>query len=675
MKCVTQKVVILTAAIMMTVGTLGSTTHALDGPNSQRVSEGGTSAVPIQANASSDGLSVSTDGRYVAFASDATNLVAGDTNGRTDVFIMDRKTHTVTRVSEGGTAATAVEGDGDSNAPAISADGRYIAFTSSATNLVVGDTNNRTDIFVMDRQTHTVTRVSEGGTGGLPVEGGSSSSNASISADGRYVAFDSSANNLVSGDTNGKSDVFVMDRQTHTVTRVSEGGTSASLIQGNNSSGVPSISADGRYVTFASYATNLVAGDTNLAQDIFLMDNQTHTLTRVSEGGTSAAPIQSNDYSDIPKISANGMYIVFFSTATNLVAGDTNGNNDIFVMDLATHSLTRVSEGGTSSSPIEGIGSSDFPTISADGRYVAFTSDAANLVPGDTNANQDIFIADRTNHTTRRMNLGGTSGAPTESDSYSYSATISGDGATVGYISGANNLVAGDTGFQDIFVSPGTYVPADDNDGVDQATEAAAPNSGDANNDGTPDSEQAHVTSVLSPTSGKYVALESTCTTNYNVQIGGESAGTADTGYDYPAGLIGFVLQGCTVGGTATITQYYYGTYDLSKLSLRKWQDNTYKNVPGAVFTSVTIGGQSAVRVVYQITDGSSLDDDGIADGNIVDPAGIATAVLAAATVGAPNTGLPKASNLGSIMMITVSLGILVATGNYVRKTKTASKR
>ena len=650
-------------ALTVTSGIQHASAVALE-PLTARVSVGGTSASPIEADASSDGLSLSADGRYVAFASYATNLVTGDTNLVQDIFLMDRKTHTVTRVSEGGTATAIVEGDGDSSAPAISSDGRYVAFTSAATNIVADDTNNRDDIFVMDRQTHTLTRVSEGGTSAAPIEGNRSSGNASITADGRYVAFDSTANNLVDDDTNGQTDIFVMDRQTHTLTRVSEGGTSAAPIEGDNDSGVPSISADGRYVAFSSYATNLVAGDTNLVQDILLMDRQTHTLTRVSEGGTSAAPIQGNSYSDVPKISANGMHVVFFSSASNLVVGDTNSSNDIFVMDLATHTLTRVSEGGTSASPIEAIGASDFPTISSDGRYVAFTSDAANLIAGDTNANQDIFIADRSNHTLKRMNFGGTSDTPVESDNYSHSATISGDGATIGYASGATNLVAGDTGFQDIFVSPGTYVPADDNDGVDRATESAAPNSGDANNDGTPDSEQANVTGVVSPTSGKYVALESNCTTNYNVQVGGESATTDDKNYTYPAGLIGFVLQGCAVGGTATITQYYFGSYDLSKISLRKWQDNTYKVVPGATFSSVTIGGEPAVKVVYQITDGSSLDDDGIANGNIVDPAGMAV-LSASTTVGAPNTGIKQIGVLQTVALIGLSFSLLAASRFY----------
>jgi hypothetical protein len=199
-----------------------------------------------------------------------------------------------------------------------------------------------------------------------------------------------------------------------------------------------------------------------------------------------------------------------------------------------------------------------------------------------------------------------------------------------------------------------------DDDGVDVETEAAAPNSGDANNDGTLDSQQSNVTSVLSPTSNKYVTLESTCTSNYNVQIGGQAAGSPDGSYSYPAGLIGFVLKGCTVGGTATITQYYYGTYDLSKISMRKWQDNTYKTVPGAVFTNVTIGGQPAVKVVYQITDGSSLDDDGIADGNIVDPAGMAV-LAAATTVSAPNTGIEPQSTIRSIILIATSLMLSLA--------------
>ncbi len=195
--------------------------------------------------------SISADGRFVVFQSDATNLVAGDTNGASDVFVHDRQTGTTTRVSvdSAGHEATGLyPASGD---PAISADGRFVAFDSNATNLVAGDTNSAYDIFVHDRQTGTTTRVSVDSAGNQ-----ANGYDPSLSADGRFVAFTSGASNLVAGDTNGASDVFVHDRQTGTTTRVS---VDSAGWQAYSFSHLPSISADGRFVAFASNATNLVA--------------------------------------------------------------------------------------------------------------------------------------------------------------------------------------------------------------------------------------------------------------------------------------------------------------------------------------------------------------------------------------------------------------------------------
>jgi Tol biopolymer transport system component len=173
-------------------------------------------AAGTQGDGDSNNPSISTDGRYVTFYSAAANLVAGDTNGMFDIFMRDRQTGTTTLVSRD---STGVEGDGDSQYPSISADGRYVAFQSYATNLVAGDTNGMFDIFMRDRQTGTTTRVSRNSAG---LEGDAGSFDSSISADNRYVVFDSTATNLVAGDTNGKTDIFVRDRQTGTTTRVSK---------------------------------------------------------------------------------------------------------------------------------------------------------------------------------------------------------------------------------------------------------------------------------------------------------------------------------------------------------------------------------------------------------------------------------------------------------------------
>jgi Tol biopolymer transport system component len=214
------------------------------------------SSTGTQANDGSFFPSISSDGRYVAFRSLADNLV--DTKGSYDIFVHDLQTAQTSRVS---ISSTGVPVNGSSNIPSISSDGRYIAFQSWATNLVVGDTNDSEDIFVHDRQTGQTTRASVSSTG---EQGNMDSIYASISANGRYVAFNSYANNIVDGDTNLTPDFFVHDRQTGQTTRVSVPSTGAQGQGGLKSArGIPSISSDGRYVAFESYANNLVDGDTN----------------------------------------------------------------------------------------------------------------------------------------------------------------------------------------------------------------------------------------------------------------------------------------------------------------------------------------------------------------------------------------------------------------------------
>jgi Tol biopolymer transport system component len=344
----------------------------------------------VEGNGYSDSPSISADGRYVAFQSSATNLVSGDTNGAYDVFVRDRTAGTTTRISK---SSAGVEGNGYSDSPSISSDGRYVAFQSSATNLVSGDTNGMDDIFVRDRQTGTTYLVSRDSSG---VEGDGHSDSPSISADGRYVAFYSGSTNLVTGDTNGAWDIFVRDRQTGTTTRVSR---SSAGVEGDGYSSNPSISADGRYVTFESLATNLVSGDTNGKRDIFVRDRQTGTTTRVSK---TSVGVEGDGHSLNPSISADGGYVTFDSGSTNLVSGDTNGAWDIFVRDRQTGTTTLVSR---SSAGLEGDGSSFYPSISADGRYVKFESTATNLVLGDTNGYNDIFVRDRQTGTTTSVTV------------------------------------------------------------------------------------------------------------------------------------------------------------------------------------------------------------------------------------------------------------------------------
>jgi len=281
----------------------------------------------------------------------------------------------------------------NSYSTALSADGRFVAFSSYASNLVSGDTNGKEDIFLYDTQTETTIRVSVATDG---TQGNDFSNYHTISADGRYVAFQSMASNLVSGDTNGDYDVFVHDNISGKTTRVS---VSTLGIQGNGRSFGGSISADGRYVVFRSDATNLVLGDFNGWDDIFVHDMDTGITTRVS---VATDGTEGNEESSGCSISADGRYVAFRSYASNLVIGDTNGVADIFLHFILTGSTWRVS---VASDGTEANGSSHSPSISADGRSVTFDSYASNLVSGDTNGKGDIFLFESQTETTIRVSV------------------------------------------------------------------------------------------------------------------------------------------------------------------------------------------------------------------------------------------------------------------------------
>ena len=323
--------------------------------------------------------SVSSDGRYIAFNSDATNLAQGDTNGLKDIFVRDLTTGTTTRVSVSSSGAQA---DGISGSVGLTPDGRYVVFVSEATKLVPGDTNGLMDVFVRDLVKGTTTLVSVSNTG---AQGDGDSSDCSISDDGRCVAFVSESANLVPGDTNGEQDVFVRDLVKGTTTRVSVGNTGT---QADNWSDTPDISSDGGHVVFLSEATNLVRGDTNGRQDVFVRDLEKRTTTRASVSGTG---VQGDLQSQNPDISSDGRFVVFESNADDLVPGDTNRRNDIFVQDLVGGTTVRASVGADGA---QGNDTSGNTAISSDGRYVVFDSLSSNLVPGDTNGFSDAFLRD-----------------------------------------------------------------------------------------------------------------------------------------------------------------------------------------------------------------------------------------------------------------------------------------
>ncbi len=397
-----------------------------------------------QGNGKSFDAAISADGRYVAFASWASNLVPGDTNTCSwytyypgmcpDVFVHDTQTGETARVSVD-SAGNQANGESAYYGFDISADGRYIAFQSYASNLVAEDTNGFGDIFVHDRQTGETTRVS---VNSASEEGNGNARYPALSADGRYVAFYSTSSNLVPGDTNGRYDAFVHDREMGETTRVSVDSAGNEANDWSGYKGLD-ISADGRYVAFESFASNLVPGDTNGYWDIFVHDCQTGETTRVS---VDSAGNQANEYASyLPSISVDGRFLAFESTASNLVPGDTNGTHDVFVHDRRTGETTRVSvdsagNQGWSSSGYRGV------AISADGRFIAFESFSSNLVPKDSNGCSDVLVHDRQTGETTRVSV---DSAGNQGDHSSYYPAISADGRYIAFESRATNLVPGDT--------------------------------------------------------------------------------------------------------------------------------------------------------------------------------------------------------------------------------------
>ncbi|MEH1124038.1 TolB family protein [Micromonospora sp. CPCC 206061] len=378
----------------------------------------------------SEPFAASADGRYVAFTTAAPNLVPGDTNNTWDVLVRDRRTGTTSRISA---SSAGVPGDSSSYGQAMSPDGRYVSFTSDATNLVPGDTNGAYDGFVHDRRTGTTSRVTltDGGT-----QADARSYAPAISADARFVAFVSDATDLVPGDTNGVADIFLRDRRAGTTVLVSGAHADAP-------SDAPVITADGRYVAFTSEAA-LVPGDTNGVNDVFQRDLRTGTIRRVNVSTTGA---QADALTVSPTMSADGRYVAFTSEAA-LVPGDTNGVNDVFRRDLRTGTTVQVSLAADGGQTVGG--SSYGPMISTDGRHVVFGSDAANLVPGDTNGVADVFLRDLRTGTTVRVSLAADGGQP---NGASNDGVLIRDGRSVAFSSAATNLVPGDTnGLIDAFL-------------------------------------------------------------------------------------------------------------------------------------------------------------------------------------------------------------------------------
>lgn len=342
-------------------------------------------------------IDIDNGGNLIAFASNAKNLIASDNNNFTDVFVYDNGVKATARVS---LAPGGAEANGASFRPVISGNGLLVAFRSNATNLVANDTNGLPDIFLFDRSQGQTARVNVAGDGtqANAEDPDAPNRNIALGFDGRYIAFDTRASNLVANDNNNVSDVFVHSRspQGNTTVRVS---VSSAGVQGNAASYYPSMSDNGRYIVFESTASNLVANDTNGRTDIFLHDRDTNANGIFDEPGSIATirvsqlnnSTQANGNSSTPSISANGRYISFWSEASNLVANDTNNAADIFTYDRQTGNINRVL--GVSNVQPAGGNAARISNMSGNGDYVAFESAATNLVASDTNGVGDVFIA------------------------------------------------------------------------------------------------------------------------------------------------------------------------------------------------------------------------------------------------------------------------------------------
>ncbi|TWT43990.1 Protein TolB [Phycisphaerae bacterium RAS1] len=389
-----------------------------------------------QGNQESNGGSISADGSRIAFASRAGNLLTNDANDTFDVFVIDVGPQTVRRCSvRPGGAQTAQA----SFTPALSGDGAVVVFRSSDPGLVAGDTNNRVDIFAQVLATGATELISRRSASQI---GNDASDRPSVSADGRFVAFESLATNLVSGDTNAVSDVFVRDRSGAATTRVS---VSVGGSQANGASRAASISADGRYVAFASDASNLVGDDDNGVTDIFVRDRNTGATIRVSLSSTGQ---ETDGACANPHIAGdNGRYIVFESDATNFTSGGTGGRRHIYRHDRTTGETTLVSA-NRAGNPCNNSAAS--PRITPDGRYVVFHSRASDLVEGDSNGFFDVFRRDTSDGTTIRISA---KSATFQGNNASIAASISDDGRFVTFDSKATNMVDNDLNeFTDVFL-------------------------------------------------------------------------------------------------------------------------------------------------------------------------------------------------------------------------------
>ena len=567
-----------------------------------------------------------------------------------------------------------IDGDAGGVKGSISDDGVYVAFSSSSTNLVLGDTNDLGDIFLYNTDSETMTRISLSALGAQVTD--ESSREPVISGNGEAVAFSSSSDEIVANDMNGVEDIFVFDTNTENIERIS---VSSLGVEANDSSGDAMISYDGRYVVFLSSASNLTAGDINGEEDVFVYDRDLDSIENLTGASLEGGRLTTGT------ITPDGRYVAFVAAADDLVGDDSNGFKDAFVYDRNTDTIERVSIASDGTEGDAGVDDNYLPTLSSDGRYVAFTSTASNLVDDDMNGVADAFVYDRNTDTIERVSLA-TDG--TESDGNAENVIMSSDGRFVFFVSGATNLLDGQINdFKNIFVrdmlinlttrvtatedgmagdgesyqsvpvafanegrtiifetNSTNFVGGDlngsvdviiatvsDDDSITPSIENLAPNDGDADESNVSDSIEHNVSSFLNSDTGEYITLisEGECFDNNDVAIIDETGlGAEDNLFDYPTGIIDFNTGCRTVSGDeATITVYMFGV-DLGAMTLRKINSTTGVSELVSSYTvdPVMIGGEAALKIEYSVEDGGTLDEDGASNGVIVDPVGLAVA-------------------------------------------------
>ncbi|PLX35816.1 MAG: hypothetical protein C0606_17095 [Hyphomicrobiales bacterium] len=395
-----------------------------------------TSSTNTEGNNHSDLISISGNGRYVVFTSEATNLIAGDTNNNVDIFLKDLATGELKRVS--------VDENGEqlrysSTNPFISVDGRYVLYETT-TSIVTEDVNKNSDIYLYDTQTENVELISKDNNG---IVSNGHSYDASISNDGKYILYTSSGTNIIDNDINENSDAFIYNRETREVERIP---VPQDIIAVGHAVLQASLSGDGTVIVFRSLLDNIDPKDTdtNALEDIFVYDRKIGEFERISVRSDHE---DANGKSYTPSISHDGNIIVFESEATNLVDGITE-SNQIYVYDRTTDSVECVSLSADGEPANQRATNA---SISADGRYVTFESNASNLVDDDTNGSTDVFRYDRNTNIIIRITVD-ENGDQITNYTPGTDAVISADGSTVAFESSAP-ILADDTNHRtDIYV-------------------------------------------------------------------------------------------------------------------------------------------------------------------------------------------------------------------------------